>query len=206
MSAGNSGPNAEMAVQNETRVLARLRAGDGRAFEDLVRTHAGRLLVVAMRILQNEADAADAVQDAFLAMFKKLDGFGGRSRISTWLHRVVTNAALMRLRSRSRKRERSLEDLLPAYYQDGHRINPTPAWRESPDEVLSAKESRGMVHEKISRLSEDSRNVLLLRDIQQVSTVEAADQLGVSEAVVKTRLHRARQALRKLLEEELVHA
>ena len=109
----------------------------------------------------------------------------------------------MRLRSRVRKPECNVEDLLPAFYQDGHRIDPRPAWRESPDEVLLREESRRMVHEKISRLPEDSRNVLLLRDIQQVSTAEAAEQLDVSEAVIKTRLHRARQALRKLLEEEL---
>ncbi len=206
MSGEDSGPRAAMALEDEARILTRLREGDAHAYEELVRAYAGRLMAVADRILQNEADAADAVQDAFLSLFKSLDGFRGCSRLSTWLHRVVTNAALMRLRSRNRKRECRLDDLLPAYYQDGHRIDPAPSWEVSPDEILLSRESRGMVHENISRLPEDSRNVVLLRDIQRVSTAEAADQLGVSESVVKTRLHRARQALRKLLEEDLCHA
>ena len=206
MSAEDSASRAETALEDKTRVLARLRAGEAQAYEELVRAHVGRLMAVAQRILENEADAADAVQDAFLALFRSLEGFRGHCRIATWLHRVVTNAALMRLRSRVRKPECSVEDLLPTFYQDGHRIDPRAAWRESPNEVLLREESRRMVHEKISRLPEDSRNVLLLRDIQQVSTAEAAEQLDVSKAVVRTRLHRARQALRQLLEEELVHA
>ncbi len=199
-------PRADLAPQDEASLLARLRAGEDQAYKELVRIHTGHLMAVADRILENEADAADAVQDAFLALFKSLEGFRGHCRVSTWLHRVVTNAALMRLRSRLRKPECSLEDLLPMYYQNGHRIDPRPAWREGPGEVLLREESRRMVREKISQLPEDSRNVLLLRDIQQISTAEAAEQLDVSEAVVKTRLHRARQALRKLLEEELLHA
>ncbi len=205
MSAEDSASRAETALEDKTRVLARLRAGEAQAYEELVRAYAGRLMAVAQRILENEADAADAVQDAFLALLRSLEGFRGNCRISTWLHRVVTNAALMRLRSRVRKPECNVEDLLPAFYQDGHRIDPRPAWRESPDEVLLREESRRMVHEKISRLPEDSRNVLLLRDIQQVSTAEAAEHLDLPEAVVKTRLHRARQALRQLLEEEFIH-
>ena len=206
MPAEGSAPHSETALENEARMLAQLRAGESQAYEKLVRTYASRLMAVAQRILENEADAADAVQDAVLALFRSLEGFRGHSRISTWLHRVVTNTALMRLRARVRKPECSVENLLPAYYEDGHRIDPRPAWRESPDEVLQREESRRMVHEKISRLPEDSRNVLLLRDIQQLSTAEAAKQLDVSETVVKTRLHRARQSLRKLLEEEFVHA
>ena len=152
---------SETALEDETHFLVRLRAGESQAYEELVRSYAGRLMVAAQRILENEADAADAVQDAFLAFFKSLEEFRGHCRISTWLHRVVTNAALMRLRSRVRKPECSVEDLLPAYYQDGHRIDPRRAWRETPDELLLRDESCRMVHEKISRLPEDSRNVLL---------------------------------------------
>ena len=206
MLAEDSAPCADNALEGESRVLVRLRAGEAGAYEQLVRNYVGRLMAVAHRILGNEADAADAVQDAFLALFRSLEGFRGNCRISTWLHRVVTNAALMQLRSRARKPECSVEDLVPVYFEDGHRIDPRPAWHESPDEGLLREESRRMVQENISRLPEDSRNVLLLRDIQQVGTAEAAEQLDVSEAAVKTRLHRARQALRKLLEEELIHA
>ncbi len=206
MSAEDSVSSDETALDDDTSILVRLRAGENQAYEKIVRTYAGQLMAVAQRILRNEADASDAVQDTFLALFKSIEGFRGNCRISTWLHRVVTNAALMKLRSKVRKPQCSVEDLLPVYYQEGHRLDPRPAWHESPDEVLLREESHRMVHEKISQLPEDSRNVILLRDIQEVSTAEAAAHLDVSEAVIKTRLHRARQALRRLLEQELGHA
>ncbi len=202
MPKGPSSGLNEQALDEDARLLVRLRTGDTEAYDEFVRAHAGSALAVARRILDNEADAADALQDAFLAFFQSLDGFRGDARVSTWLHRIVANAALMKLRSRRRKPERSMDDLLPRYYEDGHRIDPRHAWTTPPDVLLQRRETRRLVLEKISQLPENHRNVLLLRDIQGLSTAATAAQLAESEGAVKTRLHRARQALRRLLEEE----
>ncbi len=179
-----------------------LRSGDRDAFETFVRLFAPRATRIARRILQNEADAADAVQDAFISAMSAIRHFRADCQLTTWFHRVATNAALMKLRSKTRKDIRSIDELLPGFFADGHRIGPKPAWALSPDQILERSERCQIVHKKISELPEDSRNVVLLRDIQQVSTAETARQLGVSESVVKTRLHRARQALRSMFEEE----
>src|SRR6516164_1476592 len=104
-------------INDEAALLHALRQGDGRAYEQLVRRQAGPLLVTARRILRNEDDARDAVQDAFLAAFRSLDSFAGNARLTTWLHRIVINAALNKLRRRQRKPERSIEGLLPRFQE-----------------------------------------------------------------------------------------
>jgi RNA polymerase sigma-70 factor, ECF subfamily len=187
----------------EQELLARLRAGSEAAYEELVRSQGGRLLAVARRLLANEEDARDAVQDAFLAAFRSLDRFEGSSRVSTWLHRIVVNAALMKLRSRRRKPEKSIEDLLPRFLDDGHMAEPAVEWRPDAEAQLERRELRELVLRQIQTLPEGYRNVLLLRDIEGFDTGQAAEAMGISPNAVKTRLHRARQALRGLLEPHL---
>ncbi len=181
-------------------LLRALKQGDGRAYEALVRRHAGSLLVTARRILQHEEDAQEAVQDAFLSAFRGLDAFAGNSRLTTWLHRIAINASLNKLRRRQRKPERSIEDLLPRFEQDGHLAEPAVEWRDDAETLVQRDETRHLVREAIDELPEIYRTVLVLRDIEGLETEETAEALGVSTAVVKTRLHRARQALRTLLD------
>ena len=183
----------------EAALLARLRAGEDDAFEELVRHNAGRLLAVARRYLKSEEDAQDAVQETFLSAFRSIDRFEGGSRLSTWLHRIAVNAALMKLRTRRRKPEESIEDLLPRFLEDGHPVRPAIPWRPLSDEILGQKQTRALVQASIDRLPESYRHVLLLRDIEEFDTEETAQILGISANAVKTRLHRARQALRGLL-------
>ncbi len=181
--------------------LARLRQGEEAAFEWLVREHGGRLLAVARRFLRNEEDARDAVQEAFLSAYRGIQGFAAGSRLSTWLHRIVINASLMRLRTRRRKPEDAIDDLLPRFAADGHQENhPTPTWDASVEVLLARSQTRAIVRQAIDRLPDAYRTVLLLRDIEEISTQEAARLLGTTENAVKIRLHRARQALRTLLE------
>ncbi|MGH9429472.1 MAG: sigma-70 family RNA polymerase sigma factor [Terriglobia bacterium] len=189
---------------DETSLLVALRAGDQAAYEQLVRTYSGRLLAVTRRLLRSEEDAKDALQDAFLSAFRALHTFEEGSLLSTWLHRVAVNAALMKLRTRRRKPEDSIEDLLPKYLEDGHREdghmgNPTKPWKE-PEALLERQETRVLVRECIDRLPESYRTVLLLRDIEELDTEETAQIIGISSNAVKIRLHRARQALRTLLD------
>ena len=170
------------------------------AFEELVRRYSGRLLRAARRVLDSEEDARDALQDAFVAAFRALDDFEATARLSTWLHRIVINASLMKLRTRRRHPEEPIEPLLPLFAEDGHHAAAAAAWDEGADSAVQRAETRAMVREAIQRLPETYRTVLLMRDIEDVDTPETARLLGVTTGVVKTRLHRARQALRTLLD------
>ena len=197
---GASPTEARGEAADEAALVAGLRAGDDRAFETLVRRHGGRMLAVARRLLRDENDAADAVQDALLSVSRAIDGFQGGSRLSTWLHRVVVNAALMRLRAQRRRREESIEDLLPRFVADGHQARPAEPWAAPAEDRLETEETRALVSASIGRLPETYRVVLMLRDIEELDTQETAAVLGVTANAVKIRLHRARQALRTLLD------
>jgi RNA polymerase sigma-70 factor (ECF subfamily) len=189
-----------VTLPDEATLVARMQAGEDDAFELCVRLCCGRLLAVARRILRNDEDANDAVQDAFLAAFKDIGRFMGRSSLGTWLHRIVVNAALGRLRVRQRHPERSIEELLPHFGDDEHQIDPPAPWTATSESIAQQEESRTLVTRCIGELPEIYRTVLLLRDIEGLDTEETAQMLATSPGVVKTRLHRARQALRSLLD------
>ncbi len=188
----------------EMELLARLRQNEAAAYEQLVRHYAPRMLAVALRFMRNESDANDAVQDAFVNVFRCIGSFQGGSCLGTWLHSIVVRACLMRLRSRRRIREQSIDDMLPRYHEpDGHRIAPGASWGGDPDALAQHRETRDTVRRCIDQLPETYRTVLMLRDIEELSTEEAARLLNVNAGVIKTRLHRARQALRTLLAPQL---
>src|SRR6187402_2955914 len=186
-------------VDDEASLVAQLRAGDQAAFEQVVRAYGGRLLAVARRIVGSEEDARDVVQDAFMNAFKSLDRFEGNAKLSTWLHRIVVNAALMRLRTRKRKPEQSIETMLPSFLDDGHHEERFQSWDEPIDKIMERAETRQLVRAKIDELPEGYRTVLVLRDIEGLDTEETAKMLGLSLNATKIRLHRARQALRTML-------
>jgi RNA polymerase sigma-70 factor (ECF subfamily) len=183
----------------EDALVAGLRTGEPSACETLVRTHGPALLAVTRRILRHDEDARDAVQEAFLAAFRAAGSFEGTARLSTWLHRIAVNAALMKMRARRRRPEESIEDLLPGFLEDGHHVRDTGEWAAPPEALLERRENREFVRACIDRLPEEYRTVLVLRDIEELDTEETAQTLGMTVAGVKTRLHRARQALRELL-------
>lgn len=182
----------------ERAFVERLKAGDEKAYETLVREHSGRMLAVARRFLRSEDDAGDAVQEAFVSAFRAIDRFEGGARISTWLHRIVVNAALMKLRTRRRRPEASIDELLPRWKEDGHPVDAPEPW--SAEKLVQQDQLRGLVQDGIDRLPDSYREVLILRDIEELDTQEAAGALGISTNAVKTRLHRARQALREVLD------
>lgn len=190
------------ATGGDDGLVRRLKAGDEEAYATLVRLHGGRLLAVARRYFPATEDARDAVQEAFLSAFQALASFEENAQLSTWLHRIVVNACLMRLRSRKRKPEESIEPLLPTFDELGNRTAAVAPWPEIHGE-LERKQVAARVRELIHRLPESYRTVLLLRDIEELDTAQAAEALGISENAVKVRLHRARQALRTLLDPEM---
>lgn len=191
---------------DDATLVEGLRAGDEQVFETLVRTYGGRLLAVARRMLHDEEDARDAVQDAFINAYRSRASFKADSKISTWLHAIVVNAALMKLRTRRRKPEEAIQNYLPRFLPDQHHADRFPSWTEPVDVALSRKETAAMVRAAIEQLPETYRTVVLLRDIEGLSTEETAQLVETTPNAVKIRLHRGRQALRTLIAPHLAGA
>jgi RNA polymerase sigma-70 factor (ECF subfamily) len=183
----------------EERFLERLRSGDELAYEELVRTHTGRLLATARHFLPRSEDAQDAVQEAFVSAFRSVRSFRGGSSLATWLHRIVVNACLMKIRGASRRPEAPIEDYLPRFDETGHHAASIEDWPVCPEKALLSRETRERVRAAIEILPPSYRTVLVLRDIEELSTEETAEVLSLTRTAVKVRLHRARLALRGLL-------
>jgi RNA polymerase sigma-70 factor (ECF subfamily) len=191
--------------ENERELLVQLRAGDEDAFGLVVQRYGARMLATARRFLNNECDAQDAVQEAFASAFRALDRFNGDAMLSTWLHRIVVNASLVQLRSRRRRNEQRIEPLLPRFDHDGEWIDNPATRADATETILERRDSREMVRRCIERLPDKYRCVLLLRDIEELDTEETARSLATTANTVKVRLHRARQALKALIERESAH-
>jgi RNA polymerase sigma-70 factor, ECF subfamily len=184
--------------------VQRLRTGDESAFEELVRKFGSRLLITARRYLRSEDDACDALQDAFLCAFKSIGRFKGDSQLSTWLHRIVINSALMHLRAKRQRPEMAGAEIDEWQQRFDRAGNSIGEWiGATPMHVsLEIAEARVAVRRCIARLPETYRLVLTLRDIDELGTEYVASLLGLTPSNVKVRLHRARQALKTLMERE----
>lgn len=158
------------------------------------------MLPIAMRILQDKGGAEDTVQVAFSKIFIKLDTFQERASLKTWMHRIVVNEALTTLRRVKRRQEESIDDLLPEFDGAACRIDLGTSQFMTPESLLQRAQTHNAVSAAIRSLPETYRVVLCLRDIEEFSTREVSAALGISETNVKVRLHRARAALKKLLE------
>lgn len=182
---------------DEAALINALLAGDKHACACMVRQHGGQMYAVALRIMGDPDEAEDVVQDAFISACGKVASFEGRSKLSTWLYRITTNAALMRLRKR-RDDTVSLDepqvgddgDLLPRQLGD---------WEIDPGRQALSSELRQVMEAAVESLPPSLRAAFVLRDIQGLSTQEAAEALEISETALKVRLHRARLALRERL-------
>lgn len=140
--------------------------------------------------------------------YRNFAGFRGDARLGTWLHRIVVNAALGRLRRRKRRPEHGAEvvdvtELLPRFRENGYPEHFHEPWVQPAEELATRAETREQVRQMIDKLPENYRTVLILRDIEELSTAETSELLELSPGTVKVRLHRARQALRNLIEREL---
>lgn len=192
-----------MESEIESALIQRLRAGDTAALETLMSTHAPRLYRLAYGITRNDADAEEVVQDVFLTLFRKIESFEGRAALGSWLYRVTINAALIKHRGKRAALEVSLEDQLPTYTADGHREGDRSYlladWSATPEETLLTGEARKILERGLDRLPDHYRAVLVLRDIEELANEEVAEILGEAVPTVKSRLHRARMALREEL-------
>ncbi len=188
--------------RQERALIQALKEQREEAYELLIRQHGGRLLQVARRFV-GEEEARDAVQETFLAAFKAISRFDAKARLSTWLHRIVVNSCLMRLRKKSRAQEQSIEPLLPTFLENGHRAQVGAPWPSNPLDDLERHEKRRLVRRSIDQLPASYRMVILLRDIEGMSGRETGELLGITPNAVKVRLHRARLALREILDPQI---
>ncbi len=188
----------EQAPQQDAALVERLKARDKNALEDLLRLHGSKLYGVALQITRNETDAQDVMQDALITIWNKIGTFESRSSFSTWLYRVTANAALMRLR-KNKKFEQNvpLEDTGPDHDLPTIQLA-DPG--ESPDATVQRDELGDRVRRAIEALEEPYRTTVQLADVDDMSMEEIAATMGVTVPAVKSRLHRARLALRKALE------
>lgn len=191
---------ASRPYQNEAALAAGVISGDQQAVLELVRTNTPWMLAVAKRISKDSAVAEDCVQEAYLKIFQNIGKFEERSSLRTWMHRIVVNQALMKLRSQKRTQTDSIDELLPKFDAKGCRVEALWQGMATPEEICENNSRREKVQKKISELPEDYRLVLQLRDIEEFSTRNVAELLGISEQNTKVRLHRARSALKKALE------
>ena len=192
-----------MSESDDRTLLDKAVAGDAGALEALMGRHAGRVYRLAFGITRNPADAEEVVQDVFLTVVRKGGGFEGQAALATWMYRVTMNAALNRRRGKRHELEVSLEEHLPTYTEDGHRAGDRSDllvdWSSTPEERALSGESRRVLESAIDSLPEHYRAVLILRDVEELSNEEVASIVGDSLASVKSRLHRARMALREQL-------
>ncbi len=195
--------SASTSTESDTQLVARLQKGDKVAFREIVRRHREKVYRLALRLTRDDARAQDVVQDAFLQVFRKISQFQEQSQFSTWLYRITVNAALMRMRSERRHHEAPLEEASPRYTEAGEIADPVDDWSPAVDDQASNAELAAYAAKAVDRLPETYRSVFILRELEDLSTEEVAQILDLTLPTVKTRLHRARLALRKSLAERV---
>lgn len=191
----------------EVMLIERLRAQDTSVLEILMERYSPRIYRVAFGITRSHGDAEEVVQDVFVTLFRKIDSFEGRAALGTWLYRVAANAALIKRRGKRAEVEMHLEDYLPTFKTDGHREADRALlladWSGTPERELLSGEAREILEGGLALLPDHYRAILVLRDVEELSNEEVAEALGESVASVKSRLHRARMALREVLTRRL---
>lgn len=182
---------------DEAALVTAAKAGDNNAFDELVTRYERKIFRLAMNITQNQAEAEDAMQDAFLKAFQHLGDFQGGSRFYTWLVRIAVNESLMRLRKR-RPNQVSIDETVET--EEASMPRQIEDWGPSPEKRFAQSEMEGILTKVIEQLEPLYRAVFLMRDVSELSTEETADALGISIPAVKSRLLRARLKLRDLLQ------
>jgi RNA polymerase sigma-70 factor (ECF subfamily) len=191
---------AATAIRTDAALAERVAARDVHAFEELMRLHNRRLFRTARAILKSDADADDAVQDAYIAAYRGIGAFRGDARLSTWLTRIVVNEAYARLRKAARAQVVALGTGLG---DDEPEVAMIPSTAEGPDLAAQRSELRRLLERHIDALPEQFRTVFLLRDVEELTVEEVAATLGIPEATVRTRAFRARALLRVALAHEI---
>ncbi|HSK02358.1 MAG TPA: sigma-70 family RNA polymerase sigma factor [Kofleriaceae bacterium] len=184
----------------ERSLLRRLRDRDERAFRELLDLHKDRVYNITFRMLGNRAEAEDVAQEVFISVFKTIDQFREESKFSTWLYRVAVNHCKNRIKYLARRHDRDRDELDETSQQANGAVTGAPVRAAQPDRALEGAQMERLLQEAIGNLDDDHRIVVVLRDIEDLSIEEICDITGLPDGTVKSRLHRARLALRKKLQ------
>ena len=190
-------PTALAADAPDAELAARVAAGEPAAFEALMRRHNRTLFRTARGILRDDAEAEDALQEAYLQAYEAIGNYRAEAKLSTWLARIVANEALMRVRKRTRRA--AIVPLQAAASEDEINEIPDDNMDDSPERSAQRSEMRRLLEVEIDALPDDYRVVFVLRAVEELSVEETAEALGIPQATVRTRLFRARSLLREAL-------
>ena len=182
---------------DDAALVARAQAGDQEAYAALVNEYSRKIYRLAKNITQNDEDAEDVLQESFLKAYEHLSGFQGNSKFYTWIVRIAVNESLMKLRKRKGDRFISLDE--PVETGEDMVKREIAVWEDNPEQRYSREEMQQILDEAVDSLKPDFRTVFTLRDIEELSTEDTAQALGISVPAVKSRLLRARLALREKL-------
>ena len=187
---------------NEDHLIDAAIKNDPIAWDYLLTQYGGKMYGTALRLLKNEKDAEDAVQEVWIMVSQKLSAFRRDSKFATWLYRIMTNRCLEKIRSSKKAREStdSIDALMPDFNEDGHYKKQFTDWSHQPDRVTDQKILAREIQAALNSLPEEYRQVIVLRDVEGFSGDEVAQMLGLNESTMKTKLHRGRMALREKLE------
>jgi RNA polymerase sigma-70 factor (ECF subfamily) len=182
---------------DESVLVAQAREGDMQAFNTLVQRYDGKIFRLAMHVTQNREDAEDVLQETFMKAYEHLDQFKGDSKFYTWIVRIAVNQALMKLRRRRTDKSVSMDETIDT--GEDTVVREIAAWDENPEQRFSREEIGEILDGAIDSLDPIYRSVFVLRDVEDLSTEETAETLGLSVPAVKSRLLRARLQLREKL-------
>jgi RNA polymerase sigma-70 factor, ECF subfamily len=186
---------------DDKALVARVLAGDGAAFELVMRRHNRRLYRIARSVLRDDAEAEDVLQEAYLSAFRAMSAWRGESSLATWLSRLVLNEALGR-----RRRQKRRDNIVPITALDGFEEEHEAmddVDTETPDRALGRSQLRGLLERRLDALPEAFRTVFMLRGVEELSVEETAQCLGIPEATVRSRHFRARSLLRESLAQDV---
>jgi RNA polymerase sigma-70 factor, ECF subfamily len=207
VNAARPAARRKKSIADDRQLIERLQAGDHRALEEIFNLYSGKLYSVAQRILGENADTEEIIQDVFWTVYRKAKTFKGDSQFSTWLYRLTVNAALGRIRRSKKNKEVEYDEFLPKFQSDGHHlVRPVVDWSDTLDEKYAQREIHALLGKALNELKPLDKSVIVLSDLEGLPDREIADTLQLTVSAVKTRLHRARLFLRGKLAAQLGHS
>jgi RNA polymerase sigma-70 factor (ECF subfamily) len=185
--------------EKEEALVKRFQAGDLEAYDLLAEIYQKKIYALSFNLTRNQMDSQDVTQEVLLTIFRKINTFQGKSAFSSWVYRVTLNATYMKLRSKKKEPNVSLEDLLPSFNGAGYQQEKIQDWSENTESLLFSNETKNIIQKAVDQLPEKEKVVFLLRDVEGFSTEKVSEILDLTIPAVKSRLHRARLFLRKKL-------
>ena len=185
--------------ETEESLVRDLQNGNLEAYDKIAEIYQKKIYGLSFNLTRNQMDAQDVTQEVLLTLFRKINMFQGKSAFSSWVYRIAVNASYMRLRSKKKEPNVSIDELMPSFNSAGFQQEKIQDWSENTESLIFTKETRDVIDKAVNLLPEKEKVVFLLRDVEGLSSEKAGEILDLTVPAVKSRLHRARLFLRKKL-------